>query len=180
MAGLSAAARYFVLVSACGLIAACADDSGPATMKADADQAMMTGDYGAALELYERFGAWKEDGAVSEDERFEASLESVKCLFLLDRTGEGIRRYASMFGEHAALARSDSYKHTLAVLDKLREGVEAEHLLELLLLAKERHPDKKNEFKDYIERALQPMVETYDDPNDDPRYRNLIAWPDSA
>ncbi|MFH0945981.1 MAG: hypothetical protein V2A76_12340, partial [Planctomycetota bacterium] len=74
--------RYLLLLA---LLVACSEARTPGQQMSLAREAVDRGDFAEALELCEGLLNWTGEGAVSEDERFQASLTAVHCLIELDR-----------------------------------------------------------------------------------------------
>ncbi|MBI4880224.1 MAG: hypothetical protein HY812_11290 [Planctomycetes bacterium] len=140
-----------------GLLLACGACGGGAATPQDqmgqADEAMASGDYDKALQLYDGLLAWKGEGVVPASDRCKASLESVKCLILLKRPEEGVERFKGMYQTFAAdMEAPDGYKKALAVLSTLiQEKVDPGVSIGLLALATEKHPGQKENFAKWVE-----------------------------
>jgi hypothetical protein len=138
-------------------LAGCGGAASPAERLSAADAARQAGDHAEALAGYEAVLQWSGDGTPTDDQRFKASIEAVKCLIQLGRAGEAVERYAKVATASGARV---TYKETLAVMDTLsQENQLGEPLVALLEIAKERHPDHRDQFAARVEQLKQRMTD---------------------
>ncbi|MFH0943653.1 MAG: hypothetical protein V2A76_00490 [Planctomycetota bacterium] len=128
---------------------------------ASADNAMAAHDYQKALDLYDGLIDWKGEGTVAPAARFKASMESVKCLLSLKQPKEGVERFQKMFGSYPELEAEGAYKHTLAVLRTLDDArADAAISIDLLELAKEKHPEQKEKFGEWVKKLMDRNLDS--------------------
>ncbi|MFH0943654.1 MAG: hypothetical protein V2A76_00495 [Planctomycetota bacterium] len=145
------------------LLSGCGDGTAetPASRMAAADDAMAAHDYQKALDLYDSLITWKGEGTVPPEDRFKASIESVKCLIALHEPQEGVDRFHRMFTSFPELAAADAYKHTLAVLRTLVEsGAEPKISIALLALAQEKYPEQKKKFGQLVPKLREQGLDS--------------------
>lgn len=137
------------LLPACG-----GGTSSPTDQMAAADQAQIGGDHQKAIELYDGLQSWSGEGTVSDDQKFKAALEAVKCQVLMGQADQALDRYKKMFESHAGtMGDPSSYKHTLTVLNTMM-GAKADTMvaIDLLGVAKEKHPAHEEAFQKWVEK----------------------------
>lgn len=142
------------------LVAACSKSESPADRMAAADAAMKARDYAKAVDLYAGLAGGGE--GISKGEQFKAALEAVKCRIFLDQAKEGIEQFRKMYDTFAGeLGGASGYKHAVAILDTLGSATmkdadaRIDRLIDVLEIAKEKHPDKKESFQAYVEKLKE-------------------------
>lgn len=150
-------ALVFVFLS---VLASCGGSKTPDEQLTEADAAKRARDFGSALELYEGLLAWNGEGDVGARQRFQASLESVKCLIALDREEDGVERFKAMYVDFGDdMNDPKAYKHTLAVISTLiQEKADPGVSIDLLEVAKEKHPEQQDQFGKLVEKLLNQDV----------------------
>jgi len=142
-----------LLLLVCSALVACGGSKTPADQDKLAGQAMVDEDYAKALELFQELLNWQGEQTVDAKLRFKASLESVKCLALLERFDEMMESFKALetdFPEE--MAKPDAYKHSLAVSNLLfKKNAEVAIIGGLLKYSGEKYPDMKAKFDAHVE-----------------------------
>jgi len=121
-----------------------------------ADALNANGDVDRAFEEYVRVYDWTGAGKATEEQRFKAAVESVKCQIALGQHAEAVERYGAMFDAFPVrMGASDSYKATLSVFGSLvRERAAEATAVSLMRIASLRHPEHTEKFATQVTQFM--------------------------
>jgi hypothetical protein len=133
----------------------------PAEQEAAAQQAMESGDYQTALELYQDLMTRQGETGILEDMRFRAALGSAKCRAYLGQNYDVVDVFMGFEKDYPDEMETKGDCHALAIMEILFEK-EAPVLtiVKLLQHAAGKYPDKKHRFEEFSLKLRERVIDS--------------------
>lgn len=113
---------------------------------ADADKAYRADkDYTKAQTLYRSVLDWKGEGEPTKAQRFEASFNTIRCQVKQKNFDDAVKSLEEM---QKIYADSMDYKDLCTIIKDLHQEKGIEQAINVLVLASEVYPDKKDKFEE--------------------------------
>ena len=158
---------FSLLLFLTGLFIGCGCPNTPEEKVDAAGKAMDDGNYDKAHELYQEILSWKGEGEVSGSLRFQATLESCKCLAYLERYEEAVADFKMMeksFEKEMGVPTAAKYALQLGRVFEVKVAPVAP-IVDLLQYAGEKYPDKKKDFGGLV-KAIEAGRDLTDEEKD--------------
>ncbi len=137
------------------LVSGCGTETPDSVLK-DADTAFRTDkDYTKAIELYESVLDWKGEGEPSKTQRFNATLEIIRCRIAAKDYEQALKDTDEMC---SSFADTVVLKDLTAIIGEfLKQGGEeaTDHAITVIGKATEMYPDQKDQFKKWSEKIME-------------------------
>ena len=127
------------------LSAACSGSGSPAEALSSANRKFFTDkDYSGALALYEQVLQWQGNPPPTEAQRFEASINALRCRIFTGDT-KGVKEELSGIGEK--FGKKLTYKNYCTVIGDLEKGKDLKTAIDVLIEAGKKFPEYKDRFQ---------------------------------